>query len=308
MGEPHGGNHDARCTDRYAHPVTSQTSFGEQGARLTYGSYLQLSGCWRPAARSPTRRARRAAVHHHPPGLRAVVQAAAARGDRRPGRDAGRRRRPTGVVGPAPAAAHARHRAGAGSAGRRAGDDDPAGLPAVPADAGAGQRLPVRAVPRARVPLRRQGPGVRRAVPRADRRRSAAAAAPAGGADAVGRVPARARHAAACRSATTRRSPARCAAPPTTGPRTPTCGRSPRRCSSTTSWPLPGGPGTCVMVERMIGAKTGTGGSTGAQLPAQPARPALLPAALGLRRAMSSAPRPPRRPLLRADWRRSRVE
>ena len=35
------------------------------------------------------------------------------------------------------------------------------------------------------------------------------------------------------------------------------------------------------MVERMIGTKTGTGGSTGAALPAQPARPALLPAAVG---------------------------
>ena len=36
-----------------------------------------------------------------------------------------------------------------------------------------------------------------------------------------------------------------------------------------------------VMVERMIGTKTGTGGSHRRRLPPQPSRPALLPAAVG---------------------------
>ena len=170
-----------------------------------------------PAAGVRPRRARRAALHHHPPGLRALVQAAAARGHRRPRRDAlgryggdgrpGRLRTARGpaVVGPAPAPAHARHRARARPAGRRARDDDPAGLPRVPADPGPGQRLPVGAVPRAGVPLRRQGPVVRRALPRADPRRDGAAPGPARRADPVGRVPARAGAARASRWAATRR-------------------------------------------------------------------------------------------------------
>ena len=36
-----------------------------------------------------------------------------------------------------------------------------------------------------------------------------------------------------------------------------------------------------VMVERMIGSKTGTGGSTGVDVPPQPAGPEVLPAAVG---------------------------
>ena len=71
-----------------------------------------------------------------------------------------------------------------------------------------------------------------------------AAAAAARRADAVGRVPARARRARACRSATTSRSPSRYAAPRTTARRTPTCGPSRRRCCSTTSSRRPGAPGT----------------------------------------------------------------
>ena len=116
----------------------NEIQFGEQGAQLTYGSYLRLrAAARRPAPRVRPAGARRAAVHHHPPGLRAVVPAAAARGDRGPRRDARGRRRAAAVVGPAPAPADARHRAGAGPAGRRAGDDDAAGLPGVPAAAGA---------------------------------------------------------------------------------------------------------------------------------------------------------------------------
>ena len=121
-----------------------------------------------PAARRPAPRVRsagprRAAVHHDPPGLRALVPAAPARGRggarraaRTPTSDAERRARPA-VVGAAPDEPRARDRAGAGPAGRRAGDDDAAGLPGVPPAAGAGERLPVGAVPRAGVPLRRQG-------------------------------------------------------------------------------------------------------------------------------------------------------
>ena len=151
--------------------------FGEEGAKEAPAADLRQLPAAPAAARRPAPRvrpagARRAAVHHHPPGLRALVPAAAARGRdgaRRAGRDAGRERRPRPLVRPAPARPDARDRAGAGPAGRRAGDDDAAGLPRVPAAARAGQRLPVGAVPRAGVPLRRQGRGVRRAVPRPHR-------------------------------------------------------------------------------------------------------------------------------------------
>jgi tryptophan 2,3-dioxygenase len=48
----------------------------------------------------------------------------------------------------------------------------------------------------------------------------------------------------ASRARPTRRSWPRCATSPTTGRSTPPCGPSPRRCSSTTSWPRSGGRGT----------------------------------------------------------------
>ena len=65
-------------------------------------------------------------------------------------------------------------RAGAGQPGRRDRHDDAAGLRGVPQQAGAGVGLPVRPVPRDRVPVRAEGPGLPAPVPRADRRRSAA--------------------------------------------------------------------------------------------------------------------------------------
>ena len=111
--------------------------------------------------------------------------------------------------------------------------------------AGAGQRLPVGAVPRAGVPLRRQGPVVRASgsagsptTRRARLQRRLDEPTP------VGRVPARARERGA--AGRRRRGGHRVAAhaPPTTARRTPTSGRSPRRCSSTTSSPRPGGRGT----------------------------------------------------------------
>ena len=55
----------------------------------------------------------------------------------------------------------------------------------------AGQRVPVGAVPRDRVPVRCEGPVVREAVPRADRHRAGPVGATVGRADAVGRVPRR---------------------------------------------------------------------------------------------------------------------
>ena len=47
-----------------------------------------------------------------------------------------------------------------------------------------------------------------------------------------------------CRPRPTRRSRSRCTRSPTTGRSTPPSGHSPRRCSSTTSWPRAGGPAT----------------------------------------------------------------
>ena len=56
----------------------------------------------------------------------------------------------------------------------------------------------------------------------------------------------------------------RCARPPTTARRTPTSGRSPRRCSQHDELAAAWRARHVVMVERMIGTKTGTGGSSGA--------------------------------------------
>ena len=80
--------------------------FGEEGARLTYGSYLRVGAAARPAAAGVRPAgARRAAVHHDPPGLRAVVQAAPARADRGARRDV--RRQPLVGAAPAGAGSHA---------------------------------------------------------------------------------------------------------------------------------------------------------------------------------------------------------
>ena len=216
-------------------------SFGEQGAQLTYGSYLrlpQLLDSQHLESDPPAHDELLFITIHQVYELwfqQLLHEAAAAR-------DAMIRRR--AVVGPAPAEPGARDRAGAGAPDRRAGDDDAAGLPGVPAAARAGQRLPVGAVPRAGVPLRRQGPVVRRPVPRADRGESRPGSRsgwpsrpcgtrsstcsrqrglPAGSDDEIS---------ASLRTART------------TGRSTPRSGRSPRRCSSTTSSPPPGGPGT----------------------------------------------------------------
>ena len=71
-----------------------------------------------------------------------------------------------------------------------------------------------------------------------------AARDPAGRADPVGRVRARAGRRGAARGQRRRRSPRRCAPPRTTARASRWCGRSPRRCCSTTSWPRAGGRGT----------------------------------------------------------------
>ena len=154
-----------------------------------------------------------------------------------------RRTRP--LVRPAPAQPDARDRAGAGAADRRARDDDAAGLPGVPAAARAGERLPVGAVPRAGVPLRRQGRGLRRtgsgASPTLEKQRLARRLEEPTlwdgfvhvlGEAGAGHLLRRGDHRLAARRS------------PTTGRRTPTSGDWPRRCSSTTSSPPPGARGT----------------------------------------------------------------
>ena len=132
MGEPHGGNHDARCTDRYAHPVTSQTSFGEQGARLTYGSYLrlpQLLDAQHLESDPPAHDELLFITIHQVYELwfQQLLHEATAARDAMLGT---RSRRRTGSGGPSTCCSrmHVIERR-AGPADRRAGDDDPAGLP-----------------------------------------------------------------------------------------------------------------------------------------------------------------------------------
>ena len=103
------------------------------------------------AAAAHAGRARRAAVHRRPPGLRALVQAdpaRAGRGARRAGATAARTSRRRGCGG-------GRGRAAAARPARRARDDGPGGLPGVPRPARARVRLPVAPVPRDRVALGR---------------------------------------------------------------------------------------------------------------------------------------------------------
>ena len=254
MAELHGAHHGGRAGRRgftSRPPARGGASWRHHGGRAGRVADVATVASWRRTDRRPVRLvrragspahlrqlppaaaaarlaaprvrsagARRAAVHHHPPGLRAVVQAAAARGGRRAGRDV----RGPGVVGPAPAAAGARDRAGAGAPGRRAGDDDAAGLPGVPAAAGAGQRLPVGAVPGAGVHVGRQGPVLRRPVQGADRE----ASRPGCGSDWTSRpcgTPSSTSCASAgCRPGPTRRSASRWGGSRTTGSSTPTCG------------------------------------------------------------------------------------
>ena len=155
----------------------------------------------RPAApRVGPARPRRAAVHHDPPGLRALVQAAPARADRR---------REAMFEGTLWWARHLLVRVDTIETVliQQVGVLEtmtPQDFLGVPREALAGERVPERAVPRARVPLRRQGPRLSAAVPRADRCRGAAAAAPAGRAEPLGRLRPRARAAPGCpRPATT---------------------------------------------------------------------------------------------------------
>ena len=80
---------------------------------------------------------------------------------------------------------------------------------------------------------------------RAHRRRAGPAPAPAGRADPVGRLPSTCSRQPGCRPATDEEIRELAAhASRTTGRSTPTCGRWPRRCSSTTSSRPTGGPGT----------------------------------------------------------------
>ena len=106
------------------------------------------------------------------------------------------------------------------------------------ASAGAGQRLPVGAVPGAGVPLRRQGPRVPRPVPRPHRHRARPAGAPPRRAVAVGRVPVTCLPRADWPAGTDAGDPGRrCGWSRATAPPTTTSGSSPRTCSPTTSWP-----------------------------------------------------------------------
>ena len=198
-----------RCTDRYAHPVTSPDLVRRAGrpAHLRQLPPARRS-CSTPSTSSPTRRPTTSCCSS--PSTRSTSCGSSSCCTRRAAaRDA--------MLGGGRGLWWAQHLLQRMHVIERVLVQQvdvletmtPQDFLAVPAAAGAGERLPVGAVPRAGVPLRRQGPVVRRAVPRADRRRAGAAAAAAGRADAVGRVPGRARRAAGCRSATTTRSPTR---------------------------------------------------------------------------------------------------
>ncbi len=115
----------------------------------------------------------------------------------------------------------------------------------VPRRAGARQRVPVCAIPRAGVPVRREGRRLHPAVPVADRRR----AAPPGDDGSPNRrcgmpLPACSLP-AGCPSATTSRSCPRWSAWPGTGRITTISGSSRRICSRTTNWRAYGGLGMC---------------------------------------------------------------
>ena len=214
-------------------------------------------------------RARRAALHRHAPGLRALVQGAAARVRAPPAAPGGRRRR----APPAPLQADPHHLEDGGRADRRAGDDDSARLRVVPGPAGVGVRLPVGPVPAVEAVLGRRDPSMLGPMPRA--RRSG------------------------------RRSPRRCSGDPSSTRccdtwRRPVIRCPPARSTATSRQPLapdpavqealiaiyradPAAGGVCErlvdidegiqewryrhvkMVERTIGARPGTGGSAGAE-------------------------------------------
>ena len=235
-------------------------NFGESGAKLTYGSYLQL-----PRLLDAQQ------LESDPPAHDELLFITIHQvyelwfkqllHETETGRDAMFDRR--GVVGPAPAQAGARDRAGARRADRRARDDDSPGLPRVPAAAGAGERLPVGAVPRARVPLGGEGPVIRAPVPRSDRRRAAAARGTGSTRRRYGTRSSRSCRRAGSQSAPTTTSARRCTHLRTIARSTPTSGSWPRRWSSTTSWPPAWRARHITMVERMIGTRSGTGGSSG---------------------------------------------
>ena len=121
-------------------------SFGEEGGLLTYGSYLRLPELLAqqvPQVIPPAHDELLFITVHQAYELwfkQLLHELTAVRDAMAAGRD---------LAGPAAAAPRARHRAAAGQPDRRAGDHDAAGLPGVPGGAGAGQRLPVGAVPRA---------------------------------------------------------------------------------------------------------------------------------------------------------------
>ena len=178
-----------------------------------------------------------------------------------------------------PAEARRRHRAGPRAAARGARDDDSAGLPRLPRPAGAGQRLPVGAVPRAGVPVRRPDPGFLRrfrGLTAAERTRLERRLAEPTLWDALARVLA----APVCRSTGTTRSRASCCASPATGGGTARRGTSPRRCWTTTSGPRSGGRGTCdgrAADRHQVGHRR----VQRRAVPSLPAAAALLPCAVG---------------------------
>ena len=244
-------------------------------AAVTYTTYLaidELLAAQRPRSSGPDGRprARRAPLHRHPPGLRAVVQAAPPRARRGPADARGRRHRHD----PPPAQPDPEDPQDARRPGRRPRDDDAAPVPVLPRSARIGVGLPVRPVPRGR------------GGPRAARPRSGGG--PAGG---IGRA-----------------RPDRW--PPSAGARSGgrSCGSSPRaatssgRTCSRATRPSPPAPDETVqdvlvevyrgdpdaalvaerlvdldegiqewryrhvkMVERTIGTKRGTGGSSGVE-------------------------------------------
>ncbi len=153
-------------------PVTSDSVRRARSSPTALPAPPTAARC--PAPRVRPAGARRAALHHDPPGLRAVVPAAAARGRDGPRRSSCRPppRAVTATSGSlGTCQPGARDRTGAGPADRRARDDDAPGLPRVPAAAGPGERVPVGPVPRAGIPLGREGSRVRWPVQEASPRR-----------------------------------------------------------------------------------------------------------------------------------------
>ena len=145
----------ARSRPRHAGEVTAVT---EHSPALTYTSYLALDDVL--GAQHLLGRARRDAVHRHPPGVRAVVQAAAPRARPPPAPPRGRRH-PRAEH----AQAHPHDPQGGGRADRRARDDDAPPVPRLPGRLEAASGFQSAQFRELEAVLGRRDPGCLRALP-----------------------------------------------------------------------------------------------------------------------------------------------